>query len=154
MRDVERGAKKSGRNLQEIDRVAIVPTAISEDREEAYRILEWGTRLGWLTCGWRDLKKYGYKISPKSDLTIQRIVPSTYTLSRLNDAMKRIPEKLVKSTPAFGTVDDCIDKIEEYLNAGATSIDLRNFGPKIQRTIDLYAEKILPYFKEQNTDST
>lgn len=150
LRDVERGAKRAGRSLEEVDSVAIVPTAISEDREKAHKVIDWGTRLSWLTCGWRALKKYGYKISLPPDLTIQRIVPSSNVLARLNEALKVIPAKLVETTAAFGTVDDCIERIEEYLEAGATSIDIRNFGPDTKRTIDLYGEKIIPYFREQS----
>lgn len=149
LRDIENGARKAGRKLEEIDMVAIVPTAISENREEAYRAVEWGTRLSWLTCGWRTLKEYGCADGLSPDLAIQKILPSYTAITKLNEALKIVPAEFVETTAAFGTVDDCIERVEEYLNAGATSIDIRNYGPDIKRTINLYGKRIIPYFKEK-----
>ncbi len=147
--DVEFGAKKAGRNIEEIDMVAIIPTAISEDQEESYKAIEWGTRLNWLICGVKTLREFGCDISVPSDLAIQRIVPSQRVIEKLNEALMMVPSEFVRSTAAFGTVDDCIQKIEEYLEAGATSIDLRNYGPDISRTVNMYSRRIIPYFKNK-----
>ena len=131
--------------------VAVVPTAISEDREEAYRAVERGTKLNWLMCGRKTLEDQGYKANLPPDFTIQRIVATPEALVKLNEAVDQIPRKFVEATPAYGTVDDCIDKIEEYLQAGATSIDIRNSGPDVNKTLDLYKKRIIPYFNHLNT---
>ena len=56
--------------------------------------------------------------------------------------------KLVESYCVYGTVDDCIRRIQEYVDAGARSF-LFSWACRPEdkpRHIEIVAEKILPHF--------
>ena len=49
---------------------------------------------------------------------------------------------------AIGSEDNCIEKIEELVKAGAKHISIRNLGTDIQSTLDTFSRKIIPQFSE------
>ncbi|MGI8886563.1 MAG: LLM class flavin-dependent oxidoreductase [Gaiellaceae bacterium] len=56
-------------------------------------------------------------------------------------------EILDKCKPIAGTPADCIEAIEEYVDAGCTHVMLELWGDKRHEQIRLFGEKVLPHFR-------
>jgi 5,10-methylenetetrahydromethanopterin reductase len=54
---------------------------------------------------------------------------------------------LDKCRPIAGTPDECIAAIEEYRDAGCTHVMLELWGDRRQDQIQLFGERVLPYFR-------
>lgn len=145
--DVDRGLKKSGREIREIDVVVKASTAVCEDHEQALKAVH---DLSMDLVLERSVaKQLGHETKLPKDATIQQITPRSGYVDIVHDAMNQIPQEVLEKITVIGTVDECINKIERYLEAGATSISIRNCGPIIQRTYEIYRDRIIPYFREQ-----
>ena len=148
LEDIENGAKKARRKIEEVDRVASFYSAVSDDYEEAYRSVEYVARMA-LVLERSVAERNGHKIMLPEEVTIQRIIPQTQLIDKMNNAMQEIPSELVDKITVIGSVENCINKIEKYLKAGATSVSMVNVAPNIDKTYELYGKTIIPYFKEQ-----
>jgi imidazole glycerol phosphate synthase subunit HisF len=129
-----------------MDIVANFKTAVSDDYEECYKAVD-SERMA-LVLERSVAKEMGFKIKLAEDVKIQNIIPRSKYVDIMYEVMKQIPKKLVEEIVVIGTCDDCINKIEKYLKAGATSISISNCGPDIEKTYEIYKDKIIPYFKE------
>jgi 5,10-methylenetetrahydromethanopterin reductase len=58
-------------------------------------------------------------------------------------------EILDKTVPIAGTPQDCIDSIEQYIDAGCTHIMLELWGRNRDAQLELFASKVLPHFRSQ-----
>lgn len=105
-----------------------------------------------LVMGRETLKKRA-GIEVPQDLTTQRMVPSALTSRRIASIASRIPAKLVEDVTsevtAIGTPDQCIEKMEEYLDAGATSIMMCNISKDQERVFRTYANEVIPYLRKE-----
>ena len=59
-----------------------------------------------------------------------------------------LPIEAVIEFSVAGTVDECIEKIEEYVDAGVRHMDLINMDPDTRRVMAIYGKEIIPRFKE------
>jgi len=144
--DIKNGLKKAGRKIDEIDVVANFKTAVTDDYEEALKAVS-GEKMA-LILERSVAKELGYEIEIPEEVKIQQIIPRSKNVDIMYDAMKQIPQELVEKITVIGTVDQCIDKIERYLKAGATSVTMFNCGPNVKKTYEIYRDEIIPYFKE------
>jgi alkanesulfonate monooxygenase SsuD/methylene tetrahydromethanopterin reductase-like flavin-dependent oxidoreductase (luciferase family) len=82
-------------------------------------------------------------------LSVQKLLANDPALSReLQDFGATIPTKVIEDVTALGTVEDCIKKLESFLDAGATSFLLCNLSRDQEGTFGPYAQKIIPYLRE------
>jgi phthiodiolone/phenolphthiodiolone dimycocerosates ketoreductase len=146
-KDIERGAKRVGRTIDEIDVAVRAFTAVSEDYDDAKSAVEWRSKRA-LVLERRALKRLGYEISVPSELSIQRSLPSREVQSKIYSIAERIPMDAVDAISIFGRTEDCIRKIEEFLKVNAKHIIVDNVGPNIDETLRHYGEEIIPFFKE------
>lgn len=149
--DVRRGASRAKRRKRALEIVATVYTDITDDQEGVRRSLGTMIRYG-LVMGRETLKKRA-GIEVPQDLTTQRMVPSALTSRRIASIASRIPAKLVEDVTsevtAIGTPDQCIEKMEEYLDAGATSIMMCNISKDQERVFRTYANEVIPYLRKE-----
>jgi len=65
---------------------------------------------------------------------------------------KKLPDEVVEKSPfLFGTPDDVISKLDEFAKAGCRHF-VMNFqvSPRVlKETSQLFAEKVIPYFKKK-----
>ncbi|NIM44462.1 MAG: LLM class flavin-dependent oxidoreductase [Nitrososphaeria archaeon] len=148
LKDIEKGAKKVGRNLREIDAAVVAYTAITEDYEEAIRMIEPRGKMA-LILERRVLERIYRRISLTDEITIQKTIPTNKSLRILREAVEEIPIEAVEAISICGTVDHCIKKIEKYIEAGSKHIIISNQDPNIENTLRQYGEKIIPYFKAE-----
>ncbi|MDY6964850.1 MAG: hypothetical protein SVM80_02605, partial [Halobacteriota archaeon] len=114
--------------------------------DTAKRIVDPIGRMTVLFCPDR-LKRLGLEI-PTEDFSHMRYSYSPKTASKLIEASKEVPFKAVEECFAFGTVDDCVEKIEDYVKAGTRHFNIVPLSSDFDQTLNTIAENIIPYFKE------
>jgi alkanesulfonate monooxygenase SsuD/methylene tetrahydromethanopterin reductase-like flavin-dependent oxidoreductase (luciferase family) len=132
--DIKVGAKKSGRSIDQIDTCAFLNIAFSENhaaaRKEAEKLRE--SIIGYPYLFGPEL---GYEPLPAQARY------EAHSLSR------RAPFELVEELAAIGSAKDCIDKVEEYVKAGAKHILVRKVTPKRYRELfEMIKTRVMPCF--------
>ncbi|MFQ5761524.1 MAG: LLM class flavin-dependent oxidoreductase [Candidatus Bathyarchaeia archaeon] len=148
LRDLEEGARRSGRNPKEIDAVVRICSAVSNDQAAARRAVEKAARIR-LLYERRILKEMGYGTNIPEELSIHRVLPTGETMLRIEAALSQIPMDAVGAVSVYGTPRDCVSKLEEWVEAGAEHIVIDNVGPDPEEALRLYGEKIIPRFTER-----
>ncbi len=151
LRDVARGAEKSGRELGEIDTRVTFYSEVNDDAEAAYRTVEPVARTQ-LIQERSVLAMVGGAAVPES-LSVQRISANSPSANKeLQDIASSVPRKIIEDVTIFGTTEDCIKRIESYLDAGATSFSLCNLSRSQESTFKAYADKVIPYLRKSYGD--
>jgi alkanesulfonate monooxygenase SsuD/methylene tetrahydromethanopterin reductase-like flavin-dependent oxidoreductase (luciferase family) len=141
------GAHSSGRQVDEIDIDVTIYTDVNDDVERSYRVVAPPVK-GMLIQQREVLKELTGLEAPES-LSLQRIDPTDKSrLEAMAELAEKVPRTTVEDVSAFGSVDSCIKKLEEYLKCGATSITICNLSPVPEKTLHTYSEKIIPYLRE------
>jgi 5,10-methylenetetrahydromethanopterin reductase len=137
LEQLERGAKKAGRTLDDIDRPQLVVCSVHEDRDEAIR----GAKMlltQYLAQQPHIAKASG--VGPEIVTQIQSILGWPATKEQIEAAMVHVPDDLVLRITATGTPEEVRAKVKEYLNRGATYPILYPLGdPKLM--IDTFATR-------------
>jgi 5,10-methylenetetrahydromethanopterin reductase len=141
MERVKTGARRSGRNPEDIEVVGCIWFSVAEDREEAKDAL-------------RNLVTfYGPHLAPEM---ISKIGLKTEDFDLIREAYsqrdvlkaRRLMTDEMADLAIYGTPDDCIQRIESLIDKGLKHV---RFGPPLgpdpSKTIRLIGEKIIPYFK-------
>ena len=70
---------------------------------------------------------------------------------KMREAATKIPDKIARSSTGVGTPDDVIQVFERFIKAGVNHFVIRFWGssPGYFGSIDKFASKVIPYFKEQ-----
>ncbi len=143
-------AKKAGRDPLSVEPAHFMYVVVAENAEAARKAMMLTGKMMLLTRP-RILEKIGFE-PPTYDFEM------TYKLVFPRDGeswlakAKELPDGAVEKSPfLFGTPDEIIDKIDEFAEAGCRHF-VMNFqvSPRIlKETCQLFAEKIIPYFKEK-----
>ena len=137
MAQLEKGAKKAGRTLDDIDRPQLVVCSVHDDRDEAIR----GAKMlltQYLAQQPHIAKASG--VSPDVVKQIQSILGWPATKEQIEKAMVFVPDDLVLRITATGTPDEARAKVMEYVKRGATCPILYPLGdPKLM--IDTFATR-------------
>lgn len=147
---IQAWAKNAGREYSQIEPAIFLFTAVASDRETARKFVEFPAKI--LLCFTPDLlNSYGVTL-PSRDLHLSRFVFNPKTVPTLLDAVKEIPYKAIEDIFVFGTADDCIGKLEEYVKAGVRHFLLNLFAPPelSKSMMQSYASEVLPYFRSQS----
>jgi alkanesulfonate monooxygenase SsuD/methylene tetrahydromethanopterin reductase-like flavin-dependent oxidoreductase (luciferase family) len=146
-------AKSAGRELDGFDPGYQMPFAISKDREEARRIVE-GPAKGYFTFAPYVLKKLAPDIPVPDWLNPfafwSRKKESDEAKQRL---LEQIPTELALRSAIWGTPDDCIEKIDDFIRAGCrhfvlTARFMRK--EKMNEAAKLFGQKVIPHFRDKN----
>jgi 5,10-methylenetetrahydromethanopterin reductase len=137
LEQLERGAKKAGRSLDDIDRPQLVVCSVHEDRDEAIK----GAKMlltQYLAQQPHIARASGVK--PEIVKQIQSMLGWPATKEQIEAAMVHVPDDLVLRITATGTPDEVRAKVKEYLDRGATYPILYPLGdPKLM--IDTFATR-------------
>jgi len=147
LEDIKKGAEKASRKLEEIDRVIFAYTAISQKSDEAFKVAEkWVKTSLVLSC-----KKLNnlYSLNIPEEFSVEKVLMSKENVSKMYEIAKQIPDKVVEDFAVVGTVDECIDKIAQFVKVGINHFAFLNVGPSLTEVFKIYREKIIPYFKEK-----
>ncbi len=146
--DIERGARMKNRSLDSFDVAVTVYTDVSSNKEEAYNRVAPTVKL--MLIQQREVLRELTGISVPQELSLQFLDPTDpRTAEKIREIADSIPRRVVEEVSAIGPPDDCIAKLEKFLRAGATSIIICNLGVEQERVFRTYAEKIIPYLKNE-----
>ena len=136
MEQLERGAAKAGRGIDDIDRPQLVVCSVHEERKAA---LDGARELltQYLAQQPHIAKASGVK--PEVVQQIQSILGWPATREQVRAAMKYVPDELVQRITASGTPSEVKAKVREYIKYGATCPILYPLGD-VKLMIDTFAD--------------
>jgi len=138
LKQLEAGAKKAGRKLEDIDRPQLIVCSVNNDRDAAI-----DTTRG-LLAQYLAQQPHIAKASGVSEDVVQKIQailgwPATH--EQIEKAKHLVPEELIYKITASGTPDEARTKVQEYIDRGATSPILYPVGGDVRVLIDTFATK-------------
>jgi 5,10-methylenetetrahydromethanopterin reductase len=132
-----KGAKKAGRNLDQIDRPQLIVCSVDEDHDKAIDASK------KLLCQYLAQQPH---IAKASDVSQDIIAEIRSTLSwpateeQINQAKHLVPDDLILRVTASGTPEEARIKVQEYINRGATCPILYPAGGSLELLIDTFAK--------------
>jgi 5,10-methylenetetrahydromethanopterin reductase len=133
---LERGAKRSGKALEQIDRPQLVVCSLDHDRQRA---LDGARELVTQYLGQQPHIMKASGVSADLLDEINRVLTWPATEEQIREAMKLVPDEVVQLITASGTPDECRAKVQEYVDAGCTCPILYPLGDDVRAMIDAFA---------------
>ncbi|MFQ5341976.1 MAG: LLM class flavin-dependent oxidoreductase [Anaerolineae bacterium] len=129
LENLEKGARKAGRSLDDIDRPQLVVCSVHEDRAVA---IEESKELLTQYLAQQPHIARASGVSQDVVNKIQSILGWPATKEQIRQAMQYVPDDLVERITASGTPEDVRAKVQEYIDHGATCPILYPLGdPKL-----------------------
>ena len=133
---LEKGAKKAGRRLEDIDRPQLVVCSVDQDHDKAIDT----TRE--LLAQYLAQQPHIAKASGVADSVVQEIQsilgwPATH--EQIQRAKPLVPEDLILRITASGTPDEARAKVDEYRKNGCTCPILYPVGGDVRLLIDTFS---------------
>ncbi len=129
------GAKKAGRDIDDIERPQLVVCSVEHDHDEAIE----ATRV-LLTQYLAQQPHIAKASGVSSDVVaeIQSILGWPATHEQIQAAKHLVPDDLIYRITASGTPDEAVAKVQEYIDHGATCPILYPVGGNIKLLIDTF----------------
>jgi 5,10-methylenetetrahydromethanopterin reductase len=136
LQQLEAGAKKAGRKLEDIDRPQLIVCSVDNDRAKAI-----DTTRGLLTQYLAQQPHIAKASGVAEDVvkSIQAILGWPATHEQIEKAKHLVPEDLIHRITASGTPDEARTKVQEYIKRGATCPILYPVGGDVRLLIDTFA---------------
>lgn len=137
LEQLEKGAKKAGKTLDDIDRPQLVVCSVDHDHDVAID----STRellTQYLAQQPHIAKASG--VSQEVVADIQAILGWPATHEQIQAAKHLVPDDLIYRITASGTPDEARAKVQEYVNNGATSPILYPVGGDVKLLIDTFSD--------------
>src|SRR5665648_2833 len=133
---LEKGAKKAGRNIDDIDRPQLVVCSVDEDHDKAI-----DTTRELLTQYLAQQPHIAKASGVSSDVVaeIQSILGWQTTHEQIKQAKHLVPEELILKITASGTPDEAKSKVAEYINNGCTCPILYPAGGNVETLIKTFS---------------
>ena len=134
---LDKGLRKSGRTLQQLDRPQLVVCSVDEEHDLAI------DHTKMLLCQYLAQQPHIAKASGVSSeviQSIQSILGWPATREQINQAKHLVPDSLVNRITASGTPAEARQKVEEYRRHGTTCPILYPAGGNFRLLIDTFAQ--------------
>ena len=134
---LEKGAKKKGRSLADLDRPQLIVCSVDEDHDKA---IEYTKEL---LCQYLAQQPHIAKASGVSEDVIHEIQTTLgwpATKEQINKVKHLVPDELVYRITASGTPEEAKAKVEEYKKRGCTCPILYPVGGNFKLLIDTFAQ--------------
>jgi len=141
LEQIEKGARKAGRSLDDIDRPQLIVASVDEDREVAI------DRTRELLVQYLAQQPHIAKASGVSEEVvreIQSILGWPATHEQIQRAKHLVPDDLIHRITASGTPEEARAKVKEYLDRGATSPVLYSVGGDVKLLVDTFSPLLHP----------
>ncbi len=138
LEQLEIGAKRAGRTLDDIDRPQLIVCSVDHDHDTA---IEYSKML---LCQYMAQQPHIAKASGVSDEVVQEIqsiLGWPATKEQINKAKHLVPDELVYKITASGTPEEARAKVDEYIKRGCTCPILYPVGGNFKLLIDTFAQK-------------
>lgn len=136
LEQLESGAKKSGRTLDDIDRPQLVVCSVDHDHERAIDTTR-ELLTQYLAQQPHIAKASG--VDPAVVAEIQSILGWPATHEQIQKAKHLVPEDLIHRITASGTPAEARAKVNEYINNGCTCPILYPVGGDVRLLIDTFS---------------
>ena len=136
MEQLERGARKAGRSIDEIDRPQLIVCSVHEDRQVA---LDGSRELLTQYLAQQPHIAKASGVAPEVVQQIQMILGWPATREQVRAAMHLVPDDLVQRITASGSPAEVKEKVREYVKNGATCPILYPLGD-VKLMIDTFAD--------------
>ncbi len=133
---VEAGAKKAGKTLDQIDRPQLVVVSMDQDRGRA---LDHARELVTQYLGQQPHIMKASGVSDEVLNRIQSVLTWPASEEQIRHAMKLVPDDVVQLITASGTPDEVRAKVQEYVDSGTTCPVLYPLGDDVKAMIDVFA---------------
>src|SRR5436853_1016996 len=134
---IEIGAKKAGRNLEDIDRPQLIVCSIDHDH---HRAVQAAKELMTQYLAQQPHIAQASGTPPETVQKVQSILGWPATKEQIHEAMQFVPDELIERITASGTPDEVRAKVEEYNRTGCTCPILYPLGDDVQLMIDAFAQ--------------
>lgn len=138
MENLDKGAKKSGRSVYDLDRPQLVVCSVDQDREKAIDTTR-GLLTQYLAQQPHIAKASG--VSKEVVEEIQSILGWPATKEQIDKAKHLVPEELIHHITASGTPEEAHAKVNEYRQRGSTCPILYPVGGDVKMLIDTFAQE-------------
>jgi 5,10-methylenetetrahydromethanopterin reductase len=134
---LEKGAKKAGRKLTDLDRPQLVVCSVDKDHDKA---IDTSRELLTQYLAQQPHIAKASGVSPDIVKSIQSILGWPATFEQIQKAKHLVPEELILRITASGTPDEAKAKVKEYLKNGCTCPILYPVGGDVNLLIDTFAQ--------------
>lgn len=134
---LDKGAKKAGRRVEDLDRPQLIVCSVDDDHDKAIET----TKM--LLCQYMAQQPHIAKASGVADSVVQEIqsiLGWPATKEQINRAKHLVPDELVHKITASGTPEEARAKVEEYNKRGCTCPILYSAGGNVKKLIDTFAQ--------------
>jgi 5,10-methylenetetrahydromethanopterin reductase len=135
---VEKGAKKAGKTLADIDRPELLVCCLSDDDPQA--AMREGKKLVAYYLATEPHIMKASNVSEDLLDEVQAIMSWPATEADYIRASQVIPDDVVRNLMAVGTSQECIAKVQEYIDAGVTCPILYPMMDDIKPVVDAFAD--------------
>jgi len=135
---VEKGAKKAGKTLAEVDRPELLVCCLS-DENPAAAMAEGKKLVAYYLATEPHIMKAS-NVAEELLEKVQSIMSWPATEEDYIKAGKVIPDEVVRSLMAVGTTEECRAKVAEYIAAGVTCPILYPMMDDIRPVVDAFAD--------------
>jgi len=150
LKDVERGAEKVGRSLEEIDTALQIYSAIDQKSDEAIKRAK--QYAGVVISAIEKVEQAGYSLEiPKGfpkKFYFENLLLTDESLTKFVEYSSKVDEEIISDFFIVGNVEEAISKIEEFRRASVRHLMIINVGPDPKFVNKVYSEKIIPAFAE------
>ncbi len=136
LNQLEAGAKRAGRRLEDIDRPQLVVCSVDNDRKKA---LDGARKLVTQYLGQQPHIMKASGVSQDLLDEINQVLTWPATEEQIEEAMRLVPDDVVQLITASGTPEEVKAKVREYVDYGATCPILYPLGPDVRMMIDTFA---------------
>ncbi len=136
LKHLEIGAKKAGRNLDDIDRPQLIVCSVDQDHQRAVQAAK---ELITQYLAQQPHIAQASGTAPETVKKVQSMLGWPATKEQIHEAMQLVPDALIERITASGTPDEVRAKVEEYNRNGCTCPILYPLGDDVQLTIDTFA---------------
>jgi alkanesulfonate monooxygenase SsuD/methylene tetrahydromethanopterin reductase-like flavin-dependent oxidoreductase (luciferase family) len=144
-------AKEYGREPESIEPALFTYVVVAKDHDTAREIIELPARMTIATLS-KFTKHLKLRGSIPEEFQLHRFISNQENVAQLlGYTMDVVPPEAIDDFFVYGSPDDCIAGIERYLKAGVKHFIVAMFVrlKMMKETLQLYAEKVVPYFKEE-----
>ena len=134
---LEIGARKAGRSLDDVDRPQLVVCSVDNDRGKA---LDAARKLVTQYLGQQPHIMKASGVSQDLLDEINQVLTWPATEEQILEAMKLVPDDVVQMITASGAPGEVKAKVREYVAAGATCPILYPLGEDVRLMIDTFAD--------------
>lgn len=134
---LEEGAKKAGKTLDQIDRPQLVVCSVDHDRKKA---LDGARKLVTQYLGQQPHIMKASGVSADLLAEIGKVLTWPATEEQIEAAMQLVPDDVVQLITASGTPDEVKAKVREYVTNGCTCPILYPLGDDVHLMIDTFAD--------------